>query len=56
MKKKKKKPQNKKKISGNSAKSAKQNTGNLTIVFVIETKKKIKKGHAPDHGENGHIS
>lgn len=56
MKKKKKKTQNKKKTSGNSAKSAKQNTGNLTIVFVIETKKKLKKGHAPDHGKNGHIS
>ena len=55
MKKKKKEVTNKKKISGNSAKNAKQNSGNLTVVFVIETTKKIKKGHAPDHGKNGTI-
>ena len=51
-----KKKEKPKKTSGVSAKSAKQNFGNPTIVFVIEARKiKIKKGHVGQHGKNGHI-
>lgn len=52
-----KKKKKSKKISGASAKNAKQNFGNPTIVFVIEIEKgKLKKGHVDSHGKNGHIN